>query len=137
MGRGHASLQNAQSLLIGLMNTHEDQTLGENGKTTRQNIEGETASKRQNCLASCHVTQPETKGCFGTCMPGTHRQRKNVPPPGSHTKIAFGEREESEQIKVKSLVLGKSANKQAPEKPKQKTGRKLQKRGVEIIVKKR
>ena len=137
MGRGHASLQNAQSLLIGLMNTHEDQTLGENGKTARQNIEGKTASKRQNCLASCHVTQPEKKGCFGTCMPRAHRQRKNVPPPGSHTKIAFGEREESEQIKVKSLVLGKSANKQAPEKPKQKTGRKLQKRGVEIIVKKR
>ena len=42
MGRGHASLHNAQSLLIGLMNTHEDQTLGENGKTARQNIEGKT-----------------------------------------------------------------------------------------------
>ena len=55
MGRGHASLQNAQSLLIGLMNTHEDQTLGENGKTARQNIEGKTASKRQNCLEAAKL----------------------------------------------------------------------------------
>merc|ERR550534_2387026 len=93
MGRGHASLQNAQSLLIGLMNTHEDQTLGENGKTARQNIEGKTASKRQNCLASCHVTQPGKKGCFGTCMPRAHHQRKNVPPTWqSHENCLWGTR---------------------------------------------
>merc|ERR550534_1907043 len=84
MGRGHASLQNAQSLLIGPMNTHEDQTLGDNGKT---------ASKRQNCLASCHVTQPEKKGCFGKCMPRAHRQRKNVPPTWqSHENFLWGTR---------------------------------------------
>ena len=80
MGRGHASLQNTQSFLIGLLNTHEDHTLMGHGKTARQHIESKTALKQQNCLAYCQVTQPEIKGCSQTCMPRAHRQKKNVPP---------------------------------------------------------
>ena len=109
------------------------------GKTAK--LPGKTSKAKlpQSGKTAWHpATYPSQKkrGVSGHACRGPIAKGKTFPPPGSHTKIAFGEREESEQIKVKSLVLGKSANKQAPEKPKQKTGRKLQKRGVQIIVKK-
>merc|ERR550534_153249 len=100
MGRGHASLQNAQSLLIGPMNTHEDQTLGENGKTARQNIEGKTASKRQNCLASCHVTQPEKKGEFrDTHAEGPSPKEKPSPHLAVTRKLPLGDERNLNKLK--------------------------------------